>query len=96
MRDKKKKGPETRKPADPKRKAETKRLFDSKKKELESQEAQLLLKFLETWTEPTKEDQLNFLWKFMFWLKEKGYHIIDGQTVFCFPFSKLVRLKGLK
>ena len=28
--------------------------------------------------------------------KEKNLKLIDGKTVFCFPFSKLVRLKNLK
>lgn len=97
MKNKKKKGPDDRNRTDPKRKSELKRLFDSKKDELKSQQGQLLLKFLETY--PSADAALQcceMVWSFLTWLKEKGYHIIDGKTVFCFPFSKLVRLKDLK
>jgi len=93
----KQKGPGSRKPSDPKRISELKRLFDSKKKEMESQEAKLLLKFLETYPgADVMMPCIEMLWSFLRWLKEKGYHIIDERDVYCLPFSHLVRYRGLK
>jgi len=93
----KKGGSGSQKPSDPKRKAEAKRLFNSKKDELESKEAKLMLKFLETYPgADVMKPCLEMLWAFLRWLKEKGYHVIDERDVYCMPFSHLVRYKGLK
>ena len=81
MKDKKK-GPETRKPADPKRKAEAKRLFDSKIRELESQEAQLFLKFAESYPPADlKIDAALAVWNFLKFLKDNDYVILDAKRV---------------
>lgn len=82
MKDKKKKGPETRKPADPKRKREAKRLFNSKKRELEMQEAQLFLKFAESYP-PTdlKIDAALAVWNFLKFLKDNDYIILDAKRM---------------
>lgn len=92
---KKKKGPAAVKQTGPKRKAEAKRLLKSKSKEAENQE--LFLRFLDAHPDiPATLSTSETLWTFIRWLKRIGYHVIDGNTVFCFPFSKLVRLKDLK
>lgn len=93
---KKEKGPAAVKQTGPRRKAEAKRLLKSKQKELESQESRLMLDFFATWTEPVSEQMAQFLWQFLKFLKEKDYHVIDERTVYCFPFSHLVRYKNLK
>ena len=80
-----------------KRRTEVKRLLKTRQRELESQEAQIFLKFAEVYpqadlTLPVAEA----VWAFIFFLKKSGYHIINGRTVFCFPFSHIVKLKNLK
>jgi len=97
LKKEKKKGSDSRNHHDPKRLTEIKRLFESKKKELESQEAKLLLKFLETYPgADVMMPCIEMLWAFLTWLKEKAYHVIDERDVFCVPFSHLVRYKNLK
>jgi len=94
---KKKTGPGTRKPSDPKRKAEAKRLFDSRIRELESPEARIFLRFAEVY--PPVDMTLHVaegLWAFLQWLKERGYRIVHSEEVFCVPFSHLVRKRNLK
>jgi len=93
----KKKGPATGKPIGPKRKAEAKRFLKSKQEELNSQEARLFLKFAET--HPQADLTLpvvGAIWSFLKFLKMNGDHIIDEKTVFCFPFSRMVKLKDFK
>ena len=92
-----KKGSASRNRTDPKRKAEAKHQIKDRIKELETQEARLLLDFMAT--RPPDEltlNRLELLWTFIHWLKKIGYHIIDGQAVFCFPFDRLVKFKDLK
>ncbi len=92
MKDKKK-GPETRKPADPKRMTEIKRQLNAKKITIENQE--LLFEFDKSHRGITFDDA-GAIMVFVEWLQNRGYHIIDGRTVFCFPFSRLVTFKNLK
>lgn len=95
MKDKKK-GSAAVKQTDPKRMTEAKRLLDSKIKEIKSQESLLLFLFVENYPKVLTESMLCMIWKFMEFLKKSGYHIIDGKDVFCFPFSKMIKLKDLK
>ena len=93
----KKKGPEIRKPTDLKYKSEVKHLLGSRLKDLENQELKLFMKFADTYppadSMPTVADGIL---SFLTFLKNSGYHIINGQTVFCFPFNRMVKLKDLK
>jgi len=94
---KKKKGPEGRNRSDPKRKDESKRLFNSKKKELETQEAKLFLKFAEIYPPADmKIDVALAIWDFLKFLKKEGYLIVHDNDLFVIPFSHLVKLKDLK
>lgn len=97
LNEKKEKGSPALQHNDPSRKTEVKRFLKSKKKELESPEAQLFLNFLATW--PLADVTLlacEMTWGFIQWLKKAGYHIIDERTVFCIPFSHLVKKADLK
>ena len=94
---KKKKGAEVGKHTAPKRKDKTERLIDSKRKELETQEAFLFLKFAESYPPADMKIEVALaVWNFLEFLKKSGYEIIHEQTVFCVPFSHLVKFKGLK
>lgn len=93
MRDKRSGGRTATKQARPKRMTEIKRLLDSKKKELNSQEAQLLLKFLGVHPEiDTTLAITEALWFFLKFLKESKLCIISEEEVFCFPLKKMVEL----
>lgn len=91
-----KKGSAAVKRTDPRHSTEVKRLLKSKQKELESQESKLLFLFVEFHPDIVSEPMLDAIWSFLKFLKKSGYHIIDGKTVFCFPFSHTVKLKDLK
>ena len=94
MKDKKK-GPETRKPVDPKRMTEAKRLIKNRAKELESQEVKLFLKFVEADPEVgLKIDTALGIWNFLRFLKEKGYYIINENTVYFVSFSHLANQRN--
>ena len=88
--------PATRKQTGRQRRAEAKRLVDSKIKEVQSQESLLLFLFVANYSEILTEPMIELVWDFMQFLKSTGYYIINGKEVFCFPASKLVRLSGLK
>ena len=97
LKDEKKKGSSPVKVNDPKRMANAKRLFNSKKDELKSQQGQLLLRFLETY--PSADATLQcceMVWSFLTWLKEKGYLIVHDSDLLVAPFSKFAKLKDLK
>lgn len=86
MKERKKKGPDAVKRPSPKRMAEAKHLFNSKKKELEMQEAQLFLKFAESYPPADlKIDAALAVWNFLKFLKDNGCIILDAK--------RLVRLK---
>lgn len=95
MRDKKKELA-ARKQTSSKRVSELKRLFDFKKKELESQESLLLFLFVANCPEILTESMVKLIWEFMEFLKSSGYYIINEKEVFCVPFSHLVRADRLK
>lgn len=73
----KKKGSAAVKQADPKRMVETKRLLESKIREIQSQESLLLFLFVESQPPVVSEPMLDAIWRFMEWLKKKGYIIED-------------------
>jgi len=80
-----------------KRKAEAKRLLESRQKELESPEAKLLVKFLGEHPEIDVTLQTSeTLWTFLRFLKEKGYSLVHGNDIVCVPFSHLVDPSKLK
>lgn len=93
-----KKGPEVRKLTGPKRMAWAKRLLESKKRELESQEARAFLEFMRDYpfADEISLSCAELLWAFLVWLRSKKIHLVDEHEVFCFPFSKLVAKKDLK
>ena len=73
-----------------------KRLLHSKMRELDNQESQLFLKFLGTQLEPVlKLDAVELVWMFIMFLKKNGYHIFHGNTIFCMPLARLVKMKDL-
>ncbi len=82
---KKERGPAARKPTGPKHKTEVKRLLKSKIKELESQEAKLLLAFAKTQdatdlTEPAI-NSLIMLCRFLRWLRKNDFLILDAKRM---------------
>ena len=95
---KKEKGAEVGKHTAPKRKDKSKRLLNSKLKELESPEAQILLAFLRDYplANEMSLDSAELLWSFIVWLDLKKIRLVDEREVFCFPFSKLVRKGKLR
>lgn len=96
MRDKKR-GPGSRKPTGPERMTEAKRILKSRQKELESQEAKILLKFLETY--PPGDVSLaaiELLWDFLKWLRTGKISLVSPGDIFYIPFSHLAAAKNLK
>jgi len=79
---KKERGPAARKPAGPQHKTEVKRLIKSKIKELESQEAKLLLAFVKSQdaTELT-ELAVNVVCRFLVWLRKNDYLLLDAKRM---------------
>jgi len=76
---------------------EAKRLIKNRAKELESQEVKLFLKFVEA--DPgmgLKIDTALGIWNFLRFLKEKGYYIINENTVYFVSFSHLANQSNLK
>ncbi|HDZ28139.1 hypothetical protein LCGC14_1818870 [marine sediment metagenome] len=74
----KKKGPMTRKPVDPKRKAKAKRLLDSK--QLLSENQEILLKFDKNHPGMTL-DETDAVLTFVRWLEDKDYIIFDAKRM---------------
>jgi len=73
-----------------------KRLLHSKMGELDNRESQLFLKFLATQPEPTlKRDAVELVWAFIMFLKTSGYHILHGNTIFCMPLTRMIKMKDL-
>jgi len=97
VRRKEEKGSPASQQNDPPRKTEVKRFLKPTKKELKTQEGKIFLKFTETYSQRDLTlAAAEAIWTFIVFLKESGYHIIDEQTVFSFPFSRMVKLKNLK
>jgi len=73
-----------------------KRLLHSKIRELDNRESQLFLKFLASQPDPVlKLDAVELVWTFIMFLKNSGYHILHGNTIFCMPLTRLVKMKDL-
>ncbi|MBA7657452.1 hypothetical protein ES703_65390 [subsurface metagenome] len=96
MASEKKRGPDSRQPTGPKRKAEAKRLLDSKIKDVQSQGSLLLFLFADNYSKILTEPMVEMLWEFMEFLKAHGYHIVNQKEIFCVPFSHLVCVADLK
>ena len=63
---------------------------------LEKQEAELMLDFIDFWGADPSEDMVDFLWRFLVYLRQKKMHFVQEDDVFVVPFSKLAMLKNLK
>ena len=73
-----------------------KRLLHPKMGELDNRESQLFLKFLGTQPEPVlKLNAVELVWTFIMFLKNSGYHVLHGNTIFCMPLTRLVKMKDL-
>lgn len=72
---KKKKGPDAVKQPDPKCEDGSKHLLELRIKEVQSQESLLLFLFVESQPPVVSEPMLDAIWRFMEWLKKKGYII---------------------
>ena len=73
------------------------RLIVDKKAELETPEARIFLEFLKTyWMAASTIGACEMLWNFIHWTGENGIHLVDEKTVYCFPYSLLVRYTNLK
>jgi len=72
------------------------RLLHSKIRKQDSQESQLFLKFLATQPDTIlKRDTVELVWTFITYLKNNGYYILHGNTIFCMPLSRLIKIKDL-
>ena len=71
----KKKGSAGVNQTDPKCKDESKHLLELRIKEVQSQESLLLFLFVESQPPVVSEPMLDAIWRFMEWLKKKGYII---------------------
>ncbi len=93
----KRKGSTARKQIDPKRMTEAKRLVHSKGKDSETQQLKLLLGFVEEHSKIDITPHIaETLWTFLRFLKKSCYQIVHDETVFCIPFSHLVKKADLK
>ena len=73
-----------------------KRLLHSKMRELDDRESQLFLKFLAAQPDPVlKLDAVELVWTFIMFLKNSGYHILHGNTIFCMPLARIIKMKDL-
>ena len=92
----KKKGPAADQLTGPKCKAAAKHILKDRRKELDSQEARLLLRFLEAYPPgDVSLAALELLWAFLKWLKEKRLCVVSAEDVFYVPFSKLAKAGDL-
>ena len=73
-----------------------KRILHSKIRKFDNGESQLFLKFLASQPEPTlKRDAVELVWAFIMFLKNSGYHILHGDTIFCMPLTRMIKMKDL-
>jgi len=73
-----------------------KRILHSKIQKFDNRESQLFLKFLATQPDAIlKHDAVELVWTFIMFLKSSGYHILHGNTIFCMPLTRLVKMKDL-
>jgi len=74
-----------------------KHLLPSKIRKDDHQESQLFLKFLATQPDSTlQHDKVELVWTFITYLRNNGYHILHGNTIFCMPLTRLVKIKDLE
>jgi len=97
----KKKGPAADQLTGPKgeakAKAKAKHILKDRRKELDSQEAKLFLRFLES--HPPGDVSLaalELLWGFLKWMEERRLYVVGADEIFHIPFSNLVRGRDLK
>jgi len=73
-----------------------KRLLHSKIQRNDYRESQLFLKFLAKQPETIlKRDKVELVWAFVMYLKASGYHILHGNTIFCMPLTRMIKMKDL-
>jgi len=73
-----------------------KRLLHSKIRIDDYQESQVFLKFLAEQPESVlKHDVVEVVWAFIMFLKKNGYHILHGNTIFCMPLTRMIKMKDL-
>ena len=73
-----------------------KRLLHSKIRKFDSRESQLFLKFLGTQPDTIlKHDAVELVWTFIMFLKSSGYHVLHGNTIFCMPLTRMIKMKDL-
>jgi len=73
-----------------------KRLLHSKIQKNDYRESQLFLKFLAAQPESIlKRDKVELVWEFVTYLKKSGYHILHGNTIFCMPLTRMIKMKDL-
>jgi len=74
-----------------------KNLLHSKKQDLDTRESRIFLKFLATQPEPVlKRNAVELVFSFIKFLETDGYHILHGDTIFCMPLTRMVKMKDLK
>ena len=73
-----------------------KRLLHSKIQRNDYRESQLFLKLLAKQPETIlKRDKVELVWAFVMYLKASGYHILHGNTIFCMPLTRMIKMKDL-
>jgi len=73
-----------------------KHILHSKKREFDDRDFKLFIKFLDSQPEAVlKHDAVELVWKYMMFLKTSGYHVLHGDTIFCMPLTRLVKMKDL-
>ena len=73
-----------------------KHILHSKIRNFDNRESQLFLKFLASQPDAIlKRDAVELVWAFIMFLKTSGYHILHGNTIFCMPLTRLVKMKDL-
>ena len=71
-------------------------LLHAKKREFDNRESQLFLKFLASQPDAIlKHDAVELVWTFIMFLKSSGYHILHGNTIFCMPLTRMIKMKDL-
>ena len=96
MRKKKRGLGEVNQPSPQRLTGKIKRQFNSKLREIKSQESLLLFLFVANYSKILTEPMIELIWNFMEFLKSEGYQIVNNKEVFCVPASKLARLEDLK
>lgn len=73
-----------------------KRLLHAKIREFDNRESQLFLKFLGTQPDTIlNHNAVELVWAFIMFLKSSGYHVLHGNTIFCMPLTRMIKMKDL-